>query len=202
MVNEADKMAREYELAMKKAIKEGSIIETSPYHEVIQLYEKVRNLLIEKGWKDQVPIYTNQINIYYEKLEKYNKLKQIEAQKLEKQKAIEEMHKIKEEGTQIANNIEKMKILEETKKKEMEVQIFIKQIDEMVNNAERTAREYEVALRKGQFERSCPYPEIINTYEKIRNMLLERGLKDDAAIYTTQIQAYKEKLVKDKRLRE
>ncbi|MCK4687390.1 MAG: hypothetical protein KAT66_04625, partial [Candidatus Lokiarchaeota archaeon] len=71
MVNEADKMAREYELAMKKAIKEGSIIETSTYHEVIQLYEKVRNLLIEKGWKDQVPIYTNQINIYYEKLEKY-----------------------------------------------------------------------------------------------------------------------------------
>ena len=202
MVNEADKMAREYELAMKKAIKEGSIIETSTYHEVIQLYEKVRNLLIEKGWKDQVPIYTNQINIYYEKLEKYNKLKQIEAQKLEKQKAIEEMHKIKEKGTQIASNIIKMKILEETKKKEMEVQIFIKQIDEMVNNAERTTREYEVALRKGQFERSCPYPEIINTYEKIRNMLLERGLKDDAAIYTTQIQAYKEKLVKDKRLRE
>ncbi len=202
MVNEADKMAREYELAMKKAIKEGSIIETSPYNEVIQLYEKVRNLLIEKGWKDQVPIYTNQINIYYEKLEKYNKLKQIEAQKLEKQKAIEEMHKIKEKDTQIASNIEKMKILEETKKKEMEVQNFIKQIDEMVNNAERTTREYEVALRKGQFERSCPYPEIINTYEKIRNMLLERGLKDDAAIYTTQIQAYKEKLVKDKRLRE
>jgi len=202
MVNEADKIAREYELDMKKAIKEGSIIETSSYHEVIQLYEKVRNLLIEKGWKDQVPIYTNQINIYYEKLEKYNKLKQIEAQKLEKQKAIEEMHKIKEEGPQIASNIEKMKILEETKKKEMEVQNFIKQIDEMVNNAERITREYEVALRKGQFERSCPYPEIINTYEKIRNMLLERGLKDDAAIYTTQIQAYKEKLVKDKRLRE
>ncbi len=202
MVNEADKIAREYELDMKKAIKEGSIIETSSYHEVIQLYEKVRNLLIEKGWKDQVPIYTNQINIYYEKLEKYNKLKQIEAQKLEKQKAIEEMHKIKEEDTQIAYDAEKMKILEETKKKEMEVQIFIKQIDEMVNSVERLAREYEVALRKGQFERSCPYPKIINTYEKIRNMLLERGLKDDAAIYTTQIQAYKEKLVKDKRLRE
>ncbi len=202
MVNEADKMAREYDLAMKKAIKEGSIIETSTYHEVIQLYEKVRNLLIEKGWKDQVPIYTNQINIYYEKLEKYNKLKQIEAQKLEKQKAIEEMHKIKEEGTQIANNIEKMKILEETKKKEMEVQNFIKQIDEMVNNAKRTAREYEVALRKGQFERTCPYLEIIATYEKVRNIMFEKGLKDDAAIYTTQIQAYKEKLEKDKRLRD
>ena len=202
MVNEADKMAREYEIAMKKALKEGSIIETSSYHEVIQIYEKVRNLLIEKGWKDQVPIYTNQINIYYEKLEKDKRLREIESQKFEKQKAIEEMHRIKEEETQVTYDIEKVKIVEETKKKEMEVQDFIKQIDDMVNNAERTAREYEVALRKGQFERTCPYPEIIATYEKVRNIMFEKGLKDDAAIYTTQIQAYKEKLEKDKRLRD
>lgn len=202
IVNEADKKAREYEVAMKKALKKGSIIETSPYHEVIQMYEKVRDLLIEKGWKEQVPIYTNQISIYYEKLENDKRLREIEAQKVEKQKTIEEMHKIKEEDTQIPYDVEKIKIFEESKKKEMEVQNFIKKIDEMVKSAERSAREYEVALRKGQFERSCPYPEIIATYEEVRNMLLEKGLNDDAAIYTTQIRAYKEKLEKDKKLRE
>ncbi|MFX1316581.1 MAG: hypothetical protein ACFE9T_12010 [Promethearchaeota archaeon] len=202
MVNEAAKMAREYEVAMKKALKKGTIVEKSPYHEIIQIYEKVRNLLIEKGWKEQVQIYTNQINIYYEKLEKDKKLRQIEAEKLEKQKAIEETQKVKEESVQIVYDTEKAREIEETRKKEMEIQKFIKEIDEMVNNAEREAREYEIALRKGQFDIKCPYPEIISTYQQVRNMLLEKGLKDDAVLYTTQIQIYEEKLEKDRRLRE
>ncbi|MFX1410749.1 MAG: hypothetical protein ACFFA6_10370, partial [Promethearchaeota archaeon] len=201
-VNEADKLAREYEVSMKKALKKGMIVEQSPYPEIIQIYENVRKLLIEKGWKDQVPIYTNQINLYYEKLEKDKKLRQIEAEKLVKQKAIEEMLKIKEENTQVVYDVDKARVVEETEKKEMEIQNFIIKIDEMVNNAEREAREYEIALRKGQFETKCPYPDIISTYQQVRNMLLEKGLKDDAVIYTTQIQAYKEKLEKDRRLRE
>ena len=46
MATEASRMAREYELAMQKAIKKGELIDKCIYPHVIELYKKIKELLI------------------------------------------------------------------------------------------------------------------------------------------------------------
>ena len=64
----------------------------------------------------------------------------------------------------------------------------------MVDKAIRLAREYEFAVRRGNTEIKSPYPEIIEIYTKVRDMLLEKGFNDQAEIYNKQILFYKKKL--------
>ncbi|MFX1266606.1 MAG: hypothetical protein ACFFAK_01430 [Promethearchaeota archaeon] len=97
MIDNAEKLAREYDLAMKKAIKKGYLLENCVYPEVIAIYEGVKKKIEEKGWIDQAKIYTNQIKHYEDLLVKDRKLRQVEAQKLEKQKQYEELHKLQKE---------------------------------------------------------------------------------------------------------
>jgi hypothetical protein len=202
LVEKAEKMARDYELKMKKALKEGKVIEESPYLEIIEIYSHLRKNILEKGWTDQGIIYTNQIKIYQEKLEKDKKLKEIESEKEEKQQQFIEAQKtqVKEEHT--VYDKEKLEKIEELTKHEQEEKLFEQEIDAIVDNAEKEAREYELAIKKGQFDKKCPYLEIIEIYKNLRKKVYAKGWKDEAEIYTNQIVLYNEKSQKDKQLRE
>jgi hypothetical protein len=79
---------------------------------------------------------------------------------------------------------------------------FENQIAQMIDNAEKMARDYELAIKKSKYEKKCPYPKIIKIYEDIRQMLIDYGWNEQAIIYNEQIKFYYEKLEKDKKLRE
>ncbi len=202
MVTEAARMAREYELAMQKAIKKGEMIEECIYPKVIEIYKRIKELLIDKGWRSEATIYEETINIYIQKFDQDKKIRKIEADKVKKQKEAEEMLKVSKEEQVPTLSEEKIRALEEQRRKEIEIKRIKENVDEMTNRAEKVAREYEVALRKGRFELKCPYPEIINIYKDARQIAFERGWETDAAILLSQIQSYNEKLEKDKKLRQ
>ncbi len=75
-------------------------------------------------------------------------------------------------------------------------------VAEMINNVEKIARDYELAIKKNKFEIKCPYPKIIQTYESIIQMLINYGWNEQAMIFNEQIKFYQEKLEKDKKLHE
>jgi len=52
MIDNAEKLAREYELNLKKAINKGSIVKECAYPSIIKIYEEVRDRAKEKGKKD------------------------------------------------------------------------------------------------------------------------------------------------------
>jgi len=202
MVTEASRMAREYELSMQKAIKKGEIIEECVYPKVIEVYEKIKELLIDKGWGSESAIYDDTIQVYQKKLKQDKKIRQIEAGKVRKQKEAEEYLKIKPEYVIPVQTESQPQASEELRKREYEEQKLRTEIEEITNRAERLAREYEVALRKGKFELKCPYPEIINIYRTTKQKSQERGWETNVAIFASQILAFTEKLEKDKRLRQ
>ncbi len=202
MATEASRMAHEYDLAMQKAIKKGELIEECVYPQVVELYKRIKELLIDKGWRSEAAIYDDTINIYIQKFEQDKKIRQIEAGKVTRQKESKEMLKVTKEETTPILKEEQLQVLEEQRKMEVEIQNLRTEIDEMTNRAEKLAREYEVALRKGKFGLKCPYPEIINIFKTARQLSVEKGWETDAAIFLSQVQAYKEKLEKDKKLRQ
>jgi len=198
MVDQAEKISRDYEIAFKKAIKEGNFLDKNVYLEVIEIYQQIKNLLLKRGWMEQVPIYNNQIRIYKEKVEKHKKIKEIEAKKLQKKKEIEDSYRIpvqkKEDG--MKNKKSRDKFRQDLDEKSFEV--FI---DNEVDEAERIARDYEIQLKKGNFNIECPYPAVIDIYRKIRNQLNEHGWNEEALLYRSQIDLYKKKLENDINLR-
>jgi len=77
-----------------------------------------------------------------------------------------------------------------------------KVVAEVIDNVEKIARDYELAIKKNKFETRCPYPEIIEIYESIRKMLIDYGWNEQTIIFNEQIKFYQEKLEKNKKLRE
>ncbi len=97
LIDKAEKLVREYELNLKKAISKGSTVEECAYPRVIEIYKEVRNKAKEKGWKDQVKLYEDQIQHYQVLFEKDKKLRHMEAQKIQKQNLFDESLKSKKE---------------------------------------------------------------------------------------------------------
>jgi hypothetical protein len=201
IVNNAEKMARDYDVALKKALKEGTI-ETTPYLEIIDMYTNLRKQILEKGWTEQGFVYTNQIKFYQEKLEKDKKLREIEDEKALKQEEFENAQRMLKSESPIGINIEKLREFEGLTKPELEEERFEREIDEIVNKAEKMAREYELAIKRKQFDKECPYLEIAEIYKNIREKVYARGWKDESEVYGNQMRLYQEKLEKDKKLRE
>ncbi|MFW9998632.1 MAG: hypothetical protein ACFE88_00815 [Candidatus Hermodarchaeota archaeon] len=202
MASEAARMAREYELAMQKAIKDGEMVEKCIYPKVIEIYKKIKDLLIDKDWNKEAAIYDDTIEIYIQKFEKDKKIRKIEVDKIRKQEEAKEVLKIKQEGIVTRISEEEKQDIEKQRQKAIEIQNIRNQFEEMTNRAERLAREYEVALRQGKFELKCPYKEIIQIFERAREMALERGWETDVTIFSSQMYTYKQKLEKDNRLRQ
>jgi len=202
LVENAEKMARNYDMRMKKALKEGKLVEDSPYLEVIEIYTLIRKKILEKGWTDQGLIYTNQIKFYYDKLEKDKKLREIESEKVKKQQHFIEAQKAQAKEGLTVNKEKKLRKIDELTKQEQEEQLFEQEIDEIVDNAEKQTREYELAIKKGQFDKKCPYLTIAEIYKNLRKKVYARGWRDEAEIYANQITLYHEKSQRDNRLRE
>lgn len=195
-VNRAENLVRNFKFKLKKALKEGEFLEESPYSEIIEIYQDVYRSLNKKGWTDQAQVYRNQIKLYQKEYEKFQHLKEVEAQKKEKDKFLEEIYK--KPKSKFKKSHKKQKIIE-TQQEEERIE---KKIDELVDKAEKMAREYELELRKGNFEIESPYPEIIEIYKQARDILLEKGWEGEAKIYREQIKLYNQKLEKDRKLKE
>jgi len=200
-VANTEKMVRNYELEMKK----GDFSQTPPYEDVIRIYTEIRQKLITRGWMDQVDIYSNQIRIYQEKLEQDKKLRAFEAQKIEKEKAFLDSLKTQQKDD------EKLKALDEKilskYQSEIEEAKFQNLVTSLVEEADKMERDYESKKKKAIREKKlleleAPYSKIIEIYERLRDMLLQKGWKDQAAIYISQIQVYTEKYERDKILRD
>jgi len=72
-------------LKKKKAIREKKLLEIeAPYLKIIEIYERLRDMLLQKGWTDQAAIYMSQIQVYTEKFERDKILRDIEAHKLQR----------------------------------------------------------------------------------------------------------------------
>ncbi len=197
MVESIEKKVREYETALRKDVKTALDTIETPYQEGINVYTEIKQLLLDRGWDNQIDPYTNQINIYRQKLEKDQKLRLIEENKLQRQMEIEKIHVIDPPRGKIE---EQSNIIEPTPPKEEELSIEIR-VNELLDNIQKMDREYELELKKGNFI-DCPYPAIINIYQSIQNLLIEKGLNQAASIYNNPIRLYKEKIQKDNKLRE
>ena len=201
MIDNAEKMARDYELAIKKSKYETKC----PYPKIIKIYEGIRQILINYGWNEQAMIYNEQIKFYHEKLEKDKKLREIEAQKVQKQKEFEELHKIKEIDTIRAvilslNKEEEILDFEAKKKEKVEES---EEIFNMISNAERMAKEYEQEIKMSSIiHLDCPYEKIIEIYKEVKKRFENIGWKEESRKLIDSIRYYNDKLEKDKRLRE
>ncbi|MFX1444080.1 MAG: hypothetical protein ACFFHV_11745 [Promethearchaeota archaeon] len=200
-VANTEKMVRNYELEIKK----GNFQETCPYQQVIEIYTEIRQKLIDRGWMDQVDIYTSQIKIYQEKLEQDQKLRAVEAQKKQKEAEYLQTMKLQQKDD------EKLKALDEKilskYQSEIEDAKFQNLVTSLVEEADKMERDYESKKKraikeKKLLELEAPYSKIIEIYERLRDMLLEKGWKDQASIYVSQIQVYTEKYERDKILRD
>jgi tetratricopeptide (TPR) repeat protein len=198
MIDHAEKNVREYELAIKK----GKFEEVCPYPEIIGVYEHVKELLIQKGWTKQLHPYNQQIKLYHQKLAKDKKLREIEAKKAEKTREYEESLKVGVKEQQVGLDAEKLKEIEAQRLEELKEQEVKQELEDMENKAEKMAREYEVAIRKGQWETECIYPEILEIYTKAKDISTERGWDTEIGIYKSQIRKYEAKVEKDNKLRE
>ena len=93
IMNETDRMAREYDIEFRKR----GIEVPCPYQEILKKYRNIKEMLKEKGWEGQIEIINKQLKFYREKLEKDEKLREIETQKIEKQKEYDDYIKVKKD---------------------------------------------------------------------------------------------------------
>lgn len=201
MIDEAEKMAREYESKKLKSLKDGQFEEICIYPEVIVKYSEINKLLKDRGWVEQAKNIESTINIYKEKLEQDIKLREIEVMKAKKEEEFEESMKA-EKFTRIKESgIERLKSIEEKLKKEHEDEKFQIFITETVDNAEKLVRTYELEIKKGNFDVEPPYQKVIDIYTEIRQSLIEKQWLDQVDIYTNQIRIYELKLEQDQKLR-
>ncbi len=75
-------------------------------------------------------------------------------------------------------------------------------ISGMVDYAEKKTRDYELAIKKGNFATECPYPEIVEIYRHITKLLLKQGWRQQIETFSEQTEIFEKKLEKDKKLRE
>ncbi len=201
LVDEAEKMAGEYNTTKMKALKNGKLEEPCVYPDVIVIYDEARRLLLERGWIDQAKIYAKQVQIYKEKLSNDIKLREIEAMKAQKDMEFQEALKAEKVVRTIETDSERLKSIEDKLKKDIEEEKFQNFISETVGNTEKMVRDYELEIKKGNFDAEPPYQRVIDIYTEIRQKLIDRGWIDQVDIYTNQIRIYNSKLEQDKKLR-
>ncbi len=202
IIQEAEKIAREYEANFKKAIKEGNLDIESKYPEVIELYEKAKNIASERRWMDDVAAFSTQIRKYEDLMEKEKKIIDLEFEKQKKDLEFEELKKYKDVDFEKQKILETQKKLEEIERLKREEEEFERQIDDIVDSAEKMAREYEKQIKAGNFEVQCPYLELAEVYTDLYAKVKAKGWTGEAELYAKQAQLYRQKFYNDKRLRE
>ncbi|MFX0071325.1 MAG: hypothetical protein ACFFAO_09570, partial [Candidatus Hermodarchaeota archaeon] len=159
----------------------------------------IRKELVQKKWNDQELIFRNHVRILRENLEKDKRLRGIEAHKKEKEQEFLEASKLSEIEKP---KEEQIKAAQDKFLKEREDEKFQQEIDVLVSDTEKKIREYEFAIRKGEFEKEAPYQEVIEIYNDIKKKLEKKGWRHQSIIYADNIKILEEKRENDKRLRE
>lgn len=188
MGEEADKMVREYEVEIKK----GNFEIEPPYEQALGIYRKLHQMLLDRGWSEQARIASDQVTHLMYKLEQDKKLREVEVEKIRKHQEYLDSLKFKK----------KEKDMSEYERKKKEEEDFQNQINNVMNEADRMAREYDIEFRKRGIEVPCPYQDIIKKYRNLKDMLKERGWEGHIDIINKQLKFFKEKLEKDKKLRD
>ena len=196
-VTDAEKMIKTYE----REIKKGNFNTEPPYQKVIEIYEDIKNQLLERKWNEQAIIYNNQIKFYEEKKKKDERLREIEAEKLQKQKEYEDLLKVKTDDKDIKADLDKLEEVKAQYQNDIEEEEFENRIIMMTDKAEKLVQRYELELRKGNFDERCIYPDVINIYENVQNLLIDHGWNKEARLYNNQIDLYSQKLEQDQKLR-
>ncbi|MCK4384520.1 MAG: hypothetical protein KAW66_14560, partial [Candidatus Lokiarchaeota archaeon] len=181
VINNAERAAYEYEKKRTKAIKEGALDFESIYPKLINVYNQIIDKLNKRGWVEQTSIYSNEITILEDKQKSDERLREIEAQKIMKQKEYEQFIKVNNHKIQPKFNVE----ISET------------QIYDMIDQAIQKERKYETAIRRGK-NASPPYGEIIDIYTRVKDMLVKMGKSEEAKIYDEQIDLARIKFQKSK----
>jgi hypothetical protein len=201
IIDQMEKMARDYELAIRK----GKFEIKSPYPKIIKIYEDINQILIKLGWDRQAVIIKKQIKFYSKKLETDKTLREIEAQKVEKQRKFEELYKIKEIDSiravidQLNKEQEILNFEEKKKEKDKESEDTFN----LISNAEKIVREYERKTKQDNIlHLDCPYEKVIKIYKEAKRKFESIGWQEESNKLIESIRYYKEKLVKDKKLRE
>lgn len=193
MIDNAENAARNYELALKQ--KDFSL--ECPFEKIIKIYKDIIKILKDVGWQDQIKIYRETITKYDKKLQNDIKLRELEHEKHAKlgKVKIKPKESIKEKVSM------ELKIMEYEKGKKAEEHLQ-KEVDDMIMEAEKMARDYDLALKQKDFSIECPFEEIIDIYRNAKEKLKAVGWEGQAETLTKSIAFYKKKLEQDNRLRE
>lgn len=207
LVNHANKLEREYDSEKRKAIKDGKLLNIeAPYQQIIEIYQEIQRLLINRGWKDSAKIYVDQIKLCKEKLEGDKKLREIEVQKIQKQKNYDANLKFRDFEEQTGPEALKLRAAQEKYQKELEDEFFQKQITEVIDNVEKMSREYEIrrtkAIKEGILDFKSVYPKLIKIHNEVIRKLHNRGWIAQIKPYQESIEILKDNQKNDERLRE
>ncbi|MHA1150211.1 MAG: hypothetical protein ACTSR8_18420 [Promethearchaeota archaeon] len=195
----ADKKAREYELE-----KQNKFQEECPYPEIIQIFEKIRDVLVERGWENEASHCRQQISFYKEKWENDKRLREVELEKAKKKEMFENLHTIKEIDSieaviESLNKEEELLNYEEQKERE---EAEIEEIFQLISKADKLEQTYEAQKKMGQLlSVECPYPQILNLYQQAKNRFEAANWQSQANRLNESIEHYKEKIQQDKILR-
>ncbi|MHA1762215.1 MAG: hypothetical protein ACTSYC_00425, partial [Promethearchaeota archaeon] len=201
LVDDAERLAREYEKEWHNALREERILMESKYPLVIQKYEHIIKLLKDKGWEEQIPIYKETIEKYKLKLENEKKVRDLEKEKREKQeKQLGFRRLILSEILKIVDAESNEEILNELRKKaeEKDLDILIESIERELKFRE---KKYLKELKEGNFNIVRPHEKIIIVYQAIQQLLEEKNHPEEASLYTDIIKSYEQKIAQDENLR-
>ncbi len=201
IINQMEKMAREYELAIRK----GKFEMKSPYAKIITTFEKINQILIKHGWDRQTVIIKKLIKLYSKKLERDKILRQIEDQKVQKQRIFEEIYKIKEIDAirAVIDHLNKEQEILDFEEKKKEKNKELEEIFNLIINGEKIVREYELKIKQDNIlSLDCPYEKVIKIYKEAKKKFESIGWREESNKLIGSIRFYMEKLVKDKKLRD
>ena len=187
------KDVREYEMAIKK----GQFEKECPYLKISENYEEIYKQVYKRGWKEEAELYKKQVVLFREKFEKDNRLRKLELEKFEKQKAYEESLRV---GTdEKATNLLKFQELEGKKSVK---DIKLDEAMNLINEAENAVRSYELTIKKDVLLLKSPYDDAILKYEQAKKIFKNIEWIDESNRLIGTINFYKEKKLRDDNIRE
>ena len=122
-INQAERIVQEYEVN----IKEGILNVECPYAEVIEMYRKAKVNFENLGWFEEANKLTNSINFYKQKLEKDERIRALEKDKVKvKEEEIERqrrlIEKVQKEKAELLKQRKESVLIKKGKETEFEIQ--------------------------------------------------------------------------------
>ena len=194
---EEQKSNQAYDL-MEKA---SEFVKASDFDKALGLYDEILGLFEEIKWSHE--IQTTQKTIARLNREKAEYLKNLE----EKRAREEHERRLKaEHDAKIEEDARKHREKEERERAEKIAAIegerdFKQRITDMGEEADKMVRDYEIEIKKDNFDAEPPYEKALEIYRNMRQMLQDRGWSDQVRIASNQITHFKQKIEQDIALR-